>query len=148
MEAISNDGNSFNKPRRSKGSATVKKTRHEKTMVIVLTTVIILLVLALGYNVYTFFKTKAEARTEISSLNGSINTLSAEKAQLIKERDNLIVEKNVLNENIKTLNQQKLTLTEQNEDLTSDLASLQTTHNSTVQDLAECEANLDACQNP
>ena len=104
---------------------------------------------------YTYYHTKEETSSQISSLNGTILNLSEEKDQLMFNNSNLTEELVLLNESVKGLNNQKTLLvieksdlTEKNDKLQSDLDSCQTDydklekeHKATQADLASCESS-------
>ena len=125
-----------------------KRTKKEKILITILISAIVVLALGLGYDMYTSFKTRAEARIEIGSLNSNVIALNQEKDQLILERD-------ALNQTVISLNQQKTQLiadknelTTDKDDLTSQLATLQENYDALSLELQGVEDDLYACQNP
>jgi chromosome segregation ATPase len=123
-----------------------KKLKHEQIAVIALISVVVVLAIVLGYDMYTTFKERTAAETRINSLNSTIVSLNEERDQLILNNSNLILEIEGLNQTVKNLNQQRTVLISENNDLASDLAALQTDYDALEADLQDTEDELAACQ--
>jgi chromosome segregation ATPase len=119
--------------------------KKSKLIVIVLISVIVLLTLALSYDMYTLFKTKANAEATQSALNENIIFLTQERDQLLVERNNLIEELEHLNQTVINLNNQKNQLIAESNSLTSDLEELQNKYDSLSEELEETESELATC---
>lgn len=119
--------------------------KKSKLLVIILVSVIVVLALVLGYDMYTLFKTKSDAEATQSALNENILFLTQERDQLTIERNNLIVELNALNQTTTNLNKQRTQLIAESNTLTSDLEELQNKYDALVIELQETEDELDAC---
>jgi flagellar basal body-associated protein FliL len=119
--------------------------KRSKLVTIVLISVIVILALALGYDMYTLFQTKIDAEATQSALNENILLVTQERDQLVIERNNLIVELDTLNQTMINLNNQRKQLIAESNSLTSDLDNLQTKYNALVTKLDETEEDLNAC---
>jgi chromosome segregation ATPase len=102
---------------------------------------------------YTFYKTKSETTSQITSLNGTIVGLSEDKNQLILNNSNLTEEISSLNETINMLNDEKASLVveksalrDSNANLTSTLNALQSKYNAQSETLATAQSDLADCQ--
>lgn len=122
--------------------------KKNKLIVTILISAIVLLTLALGYDMYTLFKTKADAEATQSALNENIIFLTQERDQLLVERTNLFEELEHLNQTIINLNNQKNQLITESNSLTSDLEILQDKYDSLSEELEETESELEACLSP
>ena len=130
-----NEKKSFSK----KGKVKIDK---EKILVAVLISVIFLLAIYIGYDIYNSFNVKEET----DFLNGAVISLSKEKSQLLLERDSL-------NATVNTLTQQKIQLNTENNELIADKASLtleledlQDDYDALSDELAAVEDDLNDCE--
>ena len=110
------------------------KAHREKIFIMVLISVIVLLTLYIGYDIYDSFQTKDET----SYLNSAVIRLSEEKSQLVLERD-------AFNQTVILLTQQKTQLIAEKGDLTSELAALQEDYDALSQELQGVEDDLEDC---
>jgi len=120
------------------------KIDKEKIFVAVLFSVIFLLAIYIGYDIFQSFHVKEET----GYLNSAVVSLSKEKSQLLLEIDNL-------NATVNTLTQQKTQLNTENNELIADkgsltleLEELQDDYDALSDELATAEDALDDCENP
>lgn len=134
------------KPKKIKLSVLAKKERREHIMVMILTAFIVLLLMGLGYSVYTYYQTKVNTHEEISSLNNTILNLSEDKNQLILNLGNLTNELDTLNKTVKSLTSEKVVLTAEIISLNSEIDDLQSDLDELQGELDSCEDTLDDCE--
>ena len=120
------------------------KRDKEKILVAVLFSVIFLLAIYIGYDIYDSFQTQDET----SYLNGAVISLSKEKSQLLLERDSLNATVNTLTQQKTQLNTENNELIADKESLTLELEELQDDYDALSGELAAVEDDLDDCLNP
>ena len=123
------------KKRKKKLSDLGIKLQREKTIIIILISITVLLALFIAYDVYKSFETKGET----DFLNGAVISLSKDKSQLLLEIEDL-------NQTVDTLTAQKLQLNADNSNLASDLSDLQDEYDALEEDLQTANDNLDDCE--
>jgi len=112
-----------------------KTADHEKILIVVLISVIFLLAIYIGYDVYNSFHTKKEA----SYLNSAVISLNQERSELVAEIE-------ALEDSVASLTQQNNQLTTDNSALESDLSTLQSSYDALQEDLDTCEDELSDCE--